>query len=58
MMLTTGEAALLYTIIGKPDGSYPTVEEAINYMNPRQVKNKESNKLEKEEEFFEQLSFL
>lgn len=51
--LTTGEAALLYCILGEPDPKdktkrrYPTIKESINYMMGQNVQNPEEERKEK-----------
>lgn len=50
--LTTGEAALLYCILGEPDPSdkskrrYPTIKESINYMMGNYMGDSEKKKAE------------
>lgn len=56
--LTENEAALIYCIIGNPNG-YPTVEEALACFNPLTSKKPANKKKDNSEEAFEgQLSFF
>lgn len=51
--LTTGEAALLYCILGEPDPNdkskrrYPTIKESINYMMGQLIQSPEEERKEK-----------
>lgn len=54
--LTFNEAAMIYCILGEPDGKYPSVDEALSYMlkSPR----KPVEKKQKQEIVYEQMELF